>query len=142
MQIDSTPVDLSKVQTSLPPAAPDTFKPLKLPTSTGRSSGGGGYPMAPAALMEAVSREQAFSRFCFQEFGQKNDPSLRGSVSMIVSVDANGVSDARVGGANWSSNMGSGVSRCLNEKAKKAWKLAPGAVKPGTYAVPLRFSGS
>lgn len=140
--LDTNPTDLSNVQSALPPAAPDTFTPRKLPTGNDMPSGGS-YPNAPAALMTAVEREQSFSKFCFQEFGQKSDPSLRGGVAMIVTIGGGGVTDARVGNSNWTSKAaGSAVNRCLNEKAKLAWKVAPGVVKPGKYIVQLSFSGS
>lgn len=141
--LDTMPSDLSQVQTELPPPAPDTFTPRKLPTGNEGMPSGGSYPNAPAALMSAVEREQSFSKFCFQEFGQKSDPTLRGGVAMIVSIGGAGVTDARVGNSNWSSKAaGSAVNKCLNEKAKLAWKVAPGDVKSGKYIVQLSFSGS
>jgi hypothetical protein len=136
---DTTPVDLSGTQAAIPPAAPDTFTRRKLPQVT--PGGGQSYPEAPAALVSAVQREQSFSKFCFQEFGQKADPSLRGGVAMLVTVGSSGITDAKVGNSSWSGRAGAAVNRCLNEKAKLAWKIAPGAVKPGTYRVPLTFSG-
>jgi hypothetical protein len=140
---DTTPTDLSQVATALPPAAPDTFtvKKPEAPRTT-RSSGGSTYPTAPSALMAAVQREQTFSKFCFQEFGQKSDPTLRGGVAMVVTVASSGISEASVANSNWTSNAGSAVNRCLNDKASQAWKLAPGEVKPGKYVVQLSFSGS
>jgi len=140
--VDTTPVDLSKVQTSLPPTLPDTFKG---PTRTRRSAGEvvrePPIPPAPPALMDAVDRERSFSRFCYQEFGQKVDPSLRGGVAFVVSVGSAGISDAKVASDSWSSNAGSGVNRCLDQRAGTAWKLAPGAVPAGKYVVRMTFTG-
>lgn len=145
---DSIPVDttsadttdLSSVTTNLPPAAPDTFKRQKL-TATGTV--GTSYAAAPSALMEAVQREQAFSRFCYQEYGQKADPSLAGGVAMVVTVGSQGITDAHVGNARWSSSAaGRAVNRCLNERAKQAWRVEPGVVKPGQYVVQLSFRGT
>jgi hypothetical protein len=83
------------------------------------------------------------TKFCFTEFGQKSDPTLRGNVAMVVTVSANGISNATVGDARWSGQTaGKAVNNCLNQKAKLAWKLAPGAVKPGKYVVQLSFSGA
>jgi hypothetical protein len=138
---DTTPVDLSNVKTSIPAAAPDTFTPPKpvpveqtMPTT---------YPPAPPALMASVNREQAFSRFCFEEFGQKLDPSLRGGVAMLVTVGGQGVADARVARSRWSAKQpGDAVNGCLNEKAKLAWKLEPGEVKSGEYVVQMSFRGT
>lgn len=146
---DTARGDLSSVQTSLPPAEPDTFKRRTLASaSEGRRSSGTreaapSIPAAPGPLMEAVQREQSFSRFCYQEFGQKSDPSLAGNVAMVVTVGDEGITDARVEDSNWSSrNAGSAVNRCLNERAKLAWKLPPGSVHPGRYVVQLAFRGS
>ena len=136
--VDTTPTDLSKVQTSLPPPAPDTFKgPARNVTRKAPPP----IPSAPAALMEAVDRERSFSRFCYQEFGQKVDPTLKGGVAMVVSVGATGITGAKVSSDSWSSNAGSAVNRCLDQKAATAWKLAPGAVKSGKYVVRMTFTG-
>lgn len=149
MPVDTTHLDttqttdLSSIKTNLPPAEPDTFKQRKLPTATTSSAGGGlSVPAAPGPLTEAVQREQSMTKFCFTEFGQKSDPSLRGNVAMVVTVGASGITNATVGDARWSGSAGKAVDNCLNQKAKLAWKLAPGAVKPGKYVVQLSFSGA
>jgi hypothetical protein len=142
--VDTTPTDLSKVQTSLPPAAPDTFKgPAR---AVARRSAGDvvrepPIPPAPPALMDAVDRERSFSRFCYQEFGQKVDPTLKGGVAMVVSVGSGGVTGAKVASDSWSSNAGAGVNRCLDQRAGSAWKLTPGEVKAGKYVVKMTFTG-
>ena len=136
--LDTTPTDLSGLKTSLPPAAPDTFRPKKLPTGTvaGRS-----IPSAPQPLMDAVTRSQSVTKFCYQEKGQKADPSLRGNVAMVVTVGSAGVTGAKVADSNWSSATGKAVNQCLNERASAAWKLVPGSVPAGTYSVQLSFTG-
>lgn len=130
---DTTPVNLDSVQSAIPPAAPDTFtapkpQPVEAP-----------IPPAPPELIEVVQREQSFTQFCYQEFGQKVDPRLRGGVAMVVTVGASGISDARVRADTWSSHAGKSVNQCLDEKAAQAWKPAPGAIKPGKYVVQLSF---
>jgi hypothetical protein len=134
---DTAPTDLSAITPNLPPAAPDTFtRPKPEPRQPG-----GRYPSAPAELMSAVEREQAFSNFCYREFGLKSDPRLRGGVAMLVTVGRNGVTAARVAADSWSSSSGKPVNECLNERAAGAWKISPGEVRPGTYQVDLRFTG-
>lgn len=139
--------DLSNVSSAMPATAPDTFKVQKLtpPPGAAREGGAGGgeapgFPQAPPELIAAVEREQGTSRFCFTEFGKKSDPSLRGGVTMIVTIAGTGVSDARVQSSAWSGSAGNAVNRCLNERAERAWKVAPGAVRPGRYAVRLNFT--
>jgi len=140
---DTDTTDLSSVATNLPPAAPDTFKPVPLPKPARQAPPAPSYPQAPSALMEAVQRSQSVSKFCYQEFGQKVDPTLRGGVAMLVTVGSSGgITDATVANDNWSSRTGKAVNQCLNEKAKLAWKLTPGDVKAGKYYVQLAFSGS
>lgn len=129
---DTTPMNLDSLQAAIPPAVPDTPAPR-------RARARPRFPAAPAALVEAVEREQGFSRFCYQEFGQKADPTLEGGVSMVVAVGASGITDAHVEEDTWSSGAGRAVNDCLNERAARAWKPAPGSVKPGTYLVQLRF---
>jgi hypothetical protein len=142
--VDTTPADLSKLRTSLPPVLPDTFKaPAR---SVARRSAGEvvrepPIPPAPPELMAAVDRERSFSRFCYQEFGQKVDPSLRGGVAMVVSVGSRGITDAKVASDSWSSNAGTAVNRCLDERAESAWKLAAGIVPAGKYVVRMTFTG-
>src|SRR5690349_22872667 len=138
--VDTTPVDLSKVQTSLPPALPDTFKGPARRRSAGEVVREPPIPPAPPALMEAVDRERSFSRFCYQEFGQKVDPALRGGVAFVVSVGSAGITDAKVASDSWSSNAGTGVNRCLDQRAGSAWKLAPGVVPAGKYVVRMTFT--
>ena len=91
--------------------------------------------------MDAVSRERTSSQFCYQEFGQKVDPSLTGGVAFVVAIGSTGITDARVANDSWSSNAGTGVNRCLNERAASAWKLAAGAVPAGRYVVRMTFTG-
>ena len=134
--------DLGAMQANIPSAEPDTFKPRKLPTASSNAGGGLTVPAAPSELMEAVQREQSMTKFCYTEFGQKSDPTLRGNVAMVVTVSGDGISNATVGDARWSGTAGKAVNNCLNQKAKLAWKLAPGAVKPGKYVVQLSFSGA
>lgn len=149
MPVDTTHLDttqktdLSSIPSNLPPAEPDTFKVRKLtPPPSSNAGEGMSVPAAPAELTEAVEREQSMTKFCYTEFGQKSDPSLRGNVAMVVTVGAAGITNATVGDARWSGSAGKAVNNCLNQKAKLAWKLAPGAVKPGKYVVQLSFSGA
>ena len=144
IRVDTAPMDLSKVQTSLPPTMPDTFK--EKPRTIARRSAGEvvrepPIPPAPPALMAAVDRERSFSRFCYQEFGQKVDPTLTGGVAMIVAVGRTGVTDAKVASDSWSSNAGAAVNRCLDQRAGSAWKLADGSVPAGRYVVRMTFTG-
>jgi hypothetical protein len=134
---DTTPTNLNDLATNLPPVAPDTFTPPKADPRPQPSR----YTPAPPELMSAVEREQAFSNFCYREFGLKSDPRLRGGVAMLVTVGRNGVTAARVAADSWSSSSGKPVNECLNERAANAWKLSPGEVRAGTYQVDLRFTG-
>jgi hypothetical protein len=138
----SKSTDLSTIKTNLPKAAPDTFHEQKLKPSGGVGTGTrSSFADAPTPLVDAVEREQSATRFCYTEFGQKADPTLRGNVAMVVTIGNSGITDARVGDAKWSGSAGRAVNRCLDQKAKQAWNVAPGAVKPGRYVVQLSFSG-
>ena len=143
LAVNDTATDLRNVKTNLPTPAPDTFHEQKLRPSGGDVGGTSrsSFPDAPTPLVDAVQREQSATRFCYTEFGQKADPTLRGNVAMVVTIGNAGVTDAHVGDAKWSGNAGRAVNRCLDQKAKQAWNVAPGAVKPGRYIVQLSFSG-
>jgi hypothetical protein len=140
-----TTTDLSKIKSTVPVTAPDTFRAQKLIPRPGglRDVGRTSFVDAPTPLVDAVEREQSATRFCYTEFGQKADPSLRGNVAMVVTIGGSGVTDAEVGDSKWTgAAAGRAVNRCLNQKAKQAWNVAPGAVKPGRYVVQLSFSGA
>ena len=138
--LDTVPTDLSGVGTSLPPPAPDTFR-VRQPTASGGAIAPE-IPLAPSPLRDAADREQSVSQFCYREFGLKSDPTLSGNVGMVVTVGQNGISGVRVGRSAWSSRAaGTQVNTCLNERLRTAWKLAPGAVRPGTYQLQLSFRG-
>jgi hypothetical protein len=130
---DTMPMNLDSLQSAIPPAVSDSFTPPPRRAPAER------IPPAPPELLAAVQREQSFSKFCYQEFGQKADPTLRGGVAMVVTVDGDGVTGARVANDSWSSDAGSAVNDCLNEKAAGAWKRAAADVKPGKYVVQLSF---
>jgi hypothetical protein len=135
---DTTPADLSQVHAKLPPVTPDTFTRPKPQFDAPNLD----YPPAPEALRETVEREQAFSRFCFEEFGQKADPTLRGGVAVLVTIAGNTVQEAKVANSRWSEKApGEQVNQCLNDKARSAWKLGEATVKPGKYVVQLSFRG-
>jgi hypothetical protein len=136
-QVDTTPMNLDSLQTAIPPAAPDTFKPVPKPQPRRTAQL---PPSAPPALMEVVTRQQSFTRFCYQEFGQKADPTLAGGVSIVVTVGSGGVTAASVAADSWTSSAGKAVNQCINERAAQAWKLEPGVVRAGRYLVPLRFA--
>jgi hypothetical protein len=149
---DTTRQDLSSMRTSLPPPVADTFTLPKAPKQPSYDAPAVSYPPAPEALLQTVQREQSVTRFCYQEFGQKADPTLQGGVAMLVTVASGAVSDAKVAKSRWSSSApGAEVNRCLNERAKEAWRLgssgplgdsATGASVPaGTYVVQLTFRG-
>ena len=142
--VDTTSSDLSKIKTNLPTAAPDTFRQQKLTPVRGGvgTTRNTSFADAPTPLVDAVEREQSATRFCYTEFGQKADPTLRGNVAMVVTIGNSGVTDAAVGDSKWSGSAGRAVNRCLDQKAKQAWNVAPGAVKPGRYVVQLSFSGT
>ncbi|MEA3244757.1 MAG: hypothetical protein U9Q74_01245 [Gemmatimonadota bacterium] len=128
----SAPVDLSKLNSNIPAARPDTFtfRPLRVER----------IPDAPPPLMDAAEREQGISRFCYQEYGQKADPRLIGAVALVVTMEADTVRSIRVGADDWSSSAGRAVNQCLVQKAPQAWKLLPGARVPnGRYVVQLQF---
>ena len=137
--LDTAKTDLSDLDVNLPPEDPDTHKVAK--PAAGAAPAGVSYPVAPEPLRDAISREQAATQFCYNEFGLKNDPNLRGNVVLLVTVGQGGVTAARVGGSRWDPVAGGRpVNNCLNDRVKEAIKIEAGSVKPGTYRVPLSFS--
>jgi hypothetical protein len=141
------PADLSTLTSNIPEAAPDTFRrrtraEIARANGASESASTARIPDAPAELLTAVQREVTFQRFCYQEFGQKADPTLAGNVAMVVTVGSSGITGTEVGNDKWTSSAGKAVNTCLAQRAKQAWKVAPGAVKPGRYVVQLSFRGT
>lgn len=136
MPVDTT--DLSSIVANIPPADTGPATPPR-----GARPSAPTIPNAPEPLMAAVRRESASSQFCFTEHGQKRDPSLRGSVTMIVTVGPSGVTGARIGASRWqgSREAGQAVNRCLVDRAERTWTLPPGTVGAGQYLVPMTFTG-
>ena len=142
---DTATTDLSKIKSNLPTVAPEKPRtPMVTPGGAGMGrTGRPSFPEAPTPLVDAVEREQSATRFCYTEFGQKADPTLRGNVAMLVTIGSSGVTDATVADSKWSgAAAGRAVNRCLDQKAKQAWNVAPGAVKPGRYVVQLSFTAA
>lgn len=132
--------DLSGIVADIPPVAVDS--PTTRQTSAGEAAPE--IPRAPEPLLDVVRRESASNQFCYTEHGLKRDPSLRGALTMVVTVGAGGITAARVGASNWegSREAGRAVNDCLVEQARRAWTVPAGAVSPGRYQIPLRFSGA
>jgi hypothetical protein len=145
---DTASADLSHLHAALPAAAPEPPRPTQTtgPVSAPKLDASLGYREAPAPLRRAVTREQAVSQFCFQEFGQKVDPTLQGGIAVLVTIASGAIADAHVASARWSDRPpGEQVDRCLDERVAQAWRFAPedsASVAPGRYVVYLTFRGS
>ena len=131
--------DLSGIVADIPPVAVDS--PVTRQTSTGEAAPE--IARAPEALLEVVRRESGSNQFCYTEHGLKRDPSLHGALTMVVRLDASGITSARIGGSNWvgSREAARAVNDCLVDQARRAWTVPAGAVSPGQYQIPLRFRG-
>jgi hypothetical protein len=140
---DTTPADLSHLHAAIPPSAAETGGPAIAQPHKQLVAPSVGYPAAPDPVRQAVTREQAVSQFCFQEFGQKTDPTLEGAVAVVVTVASGTISGAHVAGANWTDDrLGAQVDRCLNDRISQAWRLASddsARVAAGRYVVYLGF---
>lgn len=132
--------DLSEIVADIPPAA--TEEPAARETSAGEAAPE--IPLAPEPLLDVVRRESLSNRFCYTEHGLKRDPALRGALTMVVTVGADGISDVAVGGSNWvgSREAVRAVHDCLLDRARRAWTIPSGEVPPGRYRIPLRFQGA
>ena len=139
---EDTATDLSEIVADIPPVAVDT----PAPRSRRETAGGEAapeIPRAPEPLLDVVRREAASNEFCYTEHGLKRDPSLYGALTLVVTVGANGITNATVGGSNWvgSREAARAVNQCLIDRARRAWTVPQGVVNPGRYQVPLRFRG-
>lgn len=133
-------VDLGAIVADIPPVAVDT------PSSAGGTVARERepeIPRAPEPLLAVVRRESASNQFCYTEHGLKRDPALHGALTMIVTVGTDGITNATVGGSRWvgSREAARAVNACLIDRARSAWTIPAGAVRPGRYQIPLVFRG-
>ena len=83
------------------------------------------------------SRESQL-RFCYNEFGLKQNPSLAGAVNVAITLTASGnVTNADVTSRTWSG--ASQVESCIENKIR-GWKFPSSASGGGTYGFAFNFT--
>ena len=79
-------------------------------------------------------------RFCYNEFGLKNNPSLAGTVSVAITITGSGsVSNAEVTGGSLSGSGASAVHSCIQQRIR-GWRFPSSSVGSGTYGFSFSFT--
>ena len=104
-------------------------------------------PVAPLPLSGDVGTMGTFvrahesqMRFCYQERGLMVNPALAGSITVAMTVAANGaVSGATVTKRSWSGPGAAETEACI-VRVVRGWRLPASGSTAGTYSFPFNFS--
>ena len=104
-------------------------------------------PVAPLPVVgdvgsvgTVVRAHESQLRFCYQESGLKADPALAGSITVALTVGANGdVRNASVTRRTWSGAGAAGAEACIL-RVVRAWRLPGSGTGSATYSFPFNFS--
>ena len=101
-----------------------------------RSSQGGG---AAATLGTFVRGQESALRFCYGE-GLRSDPALAGSVTVAITLAANGaISNAEVTRRSWSGKGAVEAEGCML-RTIRGWRFPAPGRSAGAYAFPFSFT--
>jgi hypothetical protein len=97
-------------------------------------------PGDAAAVGTFVRGNESQLRFCYEENGLAANPRLAGSVTIAITVAANGaVTAANVTKRSWS-GAGAAESEACIVRAIRGWRLPASGGGSSTYAFPFNFS--
>jgi hypothetical protein len=101
-------------------------------------------PLTPAGDATTVGTfvrgHQSQLRFCYEENGLSANPKLAGSITIAITVAANGsVSAASIARRSWS-GPGSTESEGCILRAIRGWRLPSSGGTEATYSFPFNFS--
>lgn len=98
----------------------------------------GGASRDVGELGEFVRSRESQLRFCYVEYGLKQNPSLAGTINVAITLTGSGnVTGVDIRSRTWS---GAGqVESCIRDKIA-AWKFPSSAAGGGTYTFPFNFT--
>jgi hypothetical protein len=100
----------------------------------------GGMQRDVSELGTFVRSHESQLRFCYNEYGLKEDPSLAGSVTASVSLTpSGGVTAVNVTNRTWSGAGAAGTERCIAEKIR-GWRFPPSEASDGTFSFSFSFT--
>lgn len=85
-----------------------------------------------------VRRREAELRFCYNEYGLKQNPGLAGSVTTAITLTGGGsVTGVDISNRSWGGAGASEAESCIRNKIR-GWRFPPG--NEGTYAFSFNFT--
>ena len=100
----------------------------------------GGVQRDVSELGTYVRGHEAQLRFCYNEYGLKENPSLAGSGTALVTLTpTGGVSGVNVTNRTWSGAGAAGTERCITDKIR-TWHFPPSEAGDGTFSFSFSFT--
>jgi len=100
----------------------------------------GGPQRDVSELGTFVRGHEAQLRFCYNEYGLKENPSLAGSITASVTLTPTGaVTAANVTNRTWSGAGASETERCILDKVR-TWHFPPSEAGDGTFSFSFSFT--
>jgi hypothetical protein len=100
----------------------------------------GGVQRDVSELGTYVRGHESQLRFCYNEYGLKENPSLAGSVTASVTLTpAGGVTAVNVTNRTWSGAGAAETERCIADKIR-TWHFPPSEAGDGTFSFSFSFT--
>ena len=100
----------------------------------------GGVQRDVGELGNFVRGHEAQLRFCYNEYGLKENPSLAGSVTASVALTpTGGVTAVNVTNRTWSGAGAAETERCITDKIR-TWHFPPSGAGDGTFSFSFSFT--
>jgi hypothetical protein len=85
------------------------------------------------------SRESQL-RFCYNEYGLKNNPTLAGTITVAIAMRSSGdVTGVNISSRTWGGAGASEAESCIKDKIR-SWHFPSSAAADGTFAFPFNFT--
>ncbi len=100
----------------------------------------GGPGRDVGSLGEFVRSRESQLRFCYVEYGLKQNPGLAGTITVAISITGSGsVSGADITNRTWGGAGASEAESCIRSKIE-SWRVPTSAAGSGTYSFPFNFT--
>ena len=91
-------------------------------------------------LGQFVRSRESQLRYCYQEFGLKQNPSLAGTVTVAITLTGSGdVTGVSIPSRTWSGPGASEAESCIRSKIN-SWRFPASDAGGGTYSFPFNFT--
>jgi hypothetical protein len=100
----------------------------------------GGNTRNVGELGEFVRSRESQLRFCYVEYGLKQNPSLAGTITVAITLTGSGnVTGVDITNRTWGGAGASSAESCITDKIR-GWKFPSSDAGGGTYSFPFNFT--